>query len=99
MDYCYWLYKDLIPNGYISGLVRDPYAERNDVAHLYKGTFNDPGDPMCKRGWNRKEYGYSIWRNVIGRRGLCKICLRRANENRNPIPFPYELLPSAGSKE
>ena len=90
MDYYYWAYKDLIPDGYISGLVRDPYETNKHVAHLYKGTVENPGDPMCKRGWNRGKFGYSIWRNNIGQGGLCKICLRRANEGREPIPFPYE---------
>lgn len=89
MEYYYWMYKDQIPEGYISGLVRDPYDENNHVAHLYKGTIENPGDPMCRRGWNRP-YGYSIWRNVIGYKGLCKVCLRRAKENRDPIPYPYE---------
>ena len=45
---------------------------------------------MCRRGWNRGKFGYSIWRNVIGYKGLCKICLRRANKGLNSIPFPYE---------
>lgn len=45
---------------------------------------------MCKRGYNREE-GYSIWRNNVGDRGICKICLRRAQEGRDPIPWPkYE---------
>lgn len=88
----YHMYKAQVPDGYIIGLVRDPYNENNHVAHLYKGTVDDPGDPMCKRGWNREKYGYSIWRNVVGHKGICKICLRRANKNLNPISFPDEWL-------
>lgn len=80
----------MIPDGYIYGLVRDPIETNFHVAHLYKGTFSDPGDPMCKRGWNRGINGYSIWRNVLGNIGICKICLRRAKEGRRPISFPYE---------
>lgn len=86
----YWSHREEIPDGYIAGLVRDDYEHNRHVTHLYKGTFNDPGDPMCRYGWNRLEWGYSIWRNVIGSSGLCKICLRRVRENREPIPFPYE---------
>src|SRR4030042_3787208 len=91
MDYFYWLYKDSIPEGYITGLARgSPNPQHDCVAHLYKGTFNNPGNPMCKYGWNKKEYGYSIWRNNIGRKGICKICLRRVNEHRSSIRFPYK---------
>lgn len=89
MDFYTWAYKGQIPEGYISGLVRDPIEQNNHVAHLYKGNFSDPGDPMCKRGWNRGKYGYSIWRNVVGRKGICKICLRRALEGKEPISFPF----------
>ena len=65
--------------------------DRNDeelVAHLYKGTFSDPGLPMCVRGWNRSGGdSYSIFRNVnmgIGRK--CKVCLRRATEGKDGVP-------------
>lgn len=69
--------KDEIPDGYITGLVRDfPYAR---ISHLYKGTFAESGNPMCKRGWNRVDgEGYSIWRGNVGTVGICKICMRRA---------------------
>ncbi len=90
MNYFTYYYKDLIPEGYVAGLVRNPRAEIDCVAHLYKGDFVNVGDPMCKRGWNRGKGGYSVWRNVIGRKGICAICLRRARANLNPIPFPYE---------
>jgi len=90
MDYYTYVYKDLVPDGYVAGLVRDPIDKNRHVAHLYKGSFGDVGDPMCKRGWNRKEWGYSIWRNVFTSKGICKICLRRAEKGLDPIPFPYD---------
>ncbi len=70
----------------------NPYVigqDRNDpkaVAHLYKGTFSDPGNPMCARGWNREDgQSYSIFRN--SRTGeLCKICTRRAALDKPAIP-------------
>jgi len=75
----YTVWKNEIPEGYITGLSREAGALERLVAHLYKGSFSDPGNPMCKRGWNRG-YGYSIWRNNVGRRGICKVCLRRAGK-------------------
>lgn len=68
-----------VPDGYIAGLGRDyPHPK---IAHLYEGTFENPGDPMCARGWNRDEgQSYSIWRNNIGERGVCQVCLRRAQK-------------------
>lgn len=49
------------------------------VAHLYKGTFNAPSLPMCVRGWNRSDgERYSIFRGIVGNRGICKVCFRRA---------------------
>lgn len=72
-----------IPDGYITGLDRnEDYA----VAHLYKGDFADPGLPMCIRGWNRSDGdSYSIFRSVVGPRGICKVCLRRAREGKPPV--------------
>lgn len=69
----------MIPDGYIEGLGRD-YPHPN-TSHLYKGTFSDLGLPMCKRGWNRDwSTSYSIWRGNRGTKGLCKVCLRRAQQ-------------------
>lgn len=66
-----------LPPGYIAGLGRE--YPRPKLAHLYKGTFADPGLPMCKRGWNRDGgTSYSIWRGNMGEDGYCKVCLRRA---------------------
>lgn len=64
--------------GYIAGCSRD-HDDDHKVTHLYKGDFNNPGLPMCARGWNRAGgSGYSIWRGVISSGGLCKVCVRRA---------------------
>lgn len=76
-----------IPEGYISGLERT-YPHK-PLAHLYKGDFSNPGLPMCKRGWNRKEDGYSIWRGNEGDKGICAVCLRRAQQGLDGIPNPY----------
>ena len=68
-----------IPDGYILGLGRD--VPHPPISHLYQGTLNDPGKPMCKRGWNRDDgESYSIWRGNMGRLGVCEICLRRARK-------------------
>ena len=66
-----------IPDGYILGLGRDyPHPK---ISHLYKGDFSDPGLPMCRKGWNRDNgESYSIWRGNMGKRGVCKTCLKRA---------------------
>jgi hypothetical protein len=69
---------------YITGLDRN---DQHLVAHIYTGTFGEPGDPMCVRGWNRSDGdGYSIFRNNVGKAGICGICMRRALEKREPIP-------------
>ena len=63
--------------------------DRNDasvVAHLYEGTFSDPGLPMCVRGWNRSDGGrYSILRN-IATGSVCKVCMRRSTEGKAGVP-------------
>lgn len=69
-----------IPDGYITGLPRDENAD-NKVAHLYEGTFEKVGKPMCRRGWNRNDgLGYSIFRNNVGDKGICKVCMKRAKQ-------------------
>lgn len=66
-----------VPDGYIAGLGRD--VPHPPLAHLYKGTFAEPGNPMCRHGWNRDEgTDYSIWRGNIGAKGICRVCLLRA---------------------
>lgn len=74
-----------IPSGYVSGLRRCPDAK---IAHLYKGTFQDPGYPMCLRGWtNPDRSGYSIFRNLhlSDMLLICDVCLRRAREGKEPV--------------
>ena len=62
--------------------------DRNDdtlVAHLYRGTFSEPGNPMCLRGWNRSDGDcYSIFRNLPGVK-ICSICSRRASQNKDSV--------------
>ena len=68
---------------YITGRDRN---EDNAVAHLYKGTMVNPGNPMCLRGWNRSDgKGYSIFRNLPGI-AICKVCLRRAEQRKDSVP-------------
>ncbi len=79
-----------VPTGYILGLGRDvPHPK---TAHLYRGTFADPGLPMCRAGWNRDDgQAYSIWRGNMGEDGICGRCLRRAQAGRDgfkPAPAP-----------
>lgn len=63
---------------YVTGLDRN---DQHLVAHLYKGTFDNVGRPMCVRGWNRSDgQGYSIFRNCGNR--ICKVCMRRAREKK-----------------
>jgi hypothetical protein len=74
-----------IPDGYITGLSRR--RTNAQVAHLYKGTFGDPGLPMCKDGF--EEAGdISIFRGNSGPRGVCARCLKRARAGLNPIDWP-----------
>lgn len=66
---------------------------RPGKAHLYLGDFDDPGDPMCKRGWTRGEHGYSIFRNQMGVK-VCRVCERRALAGLPAIPFPLAATPT-----
>lgn len=81
---------------YITGVFRGDNGE-NMVTHLYDGNFENPGFPMCSRGWQRKwydsngkveDYEYSIFRNLISNAGICKNCLRRARANLPSIKKP-----------
>lgn len=78
----------MIINGveYTPGLNRTPGAEHRYKSHLYKGPFGDLGYPMCRLGWNRFNGAeYSIWRNQTGL-GICLVCLRRAEQGKDPVP-------------
>jgi len=41
-----------IPDGFIPGMGRGD-NQQNNVTHLYRGTFSEPQEPMCDKGWNR----------------------------------------------
>lgn len=82
-----------IPEGYILGLSRrrvwrDRSGEvQYTVSHLYKGTFSEIGQPMCKNGY--EDAGdISIWRGNLGLKGVCSVCLRRARAGKDPTPWP-----------
>lgn len=81
---------------YITGVFRGEGGQ-DKVTHLYAGTFANPGNPMCSRGWQRRWYDesgklidweYSIFRNNISRKGICQVCLRRAMNGMSPIEKP-----------
>lgn len=81
---------------YVTGVFRGDNGE-NMVTHLYEGTFQKNGNPMCSRGWQRKYFDengklenweYSIFRNNISNAGICKVCMRRAEKGLNPISKP-----------
>lgn len=69
-----------IPIGFVSGMGRLEHQEFQKT-HLYKGTFDQPGMPMCMKGYNDGTgKGYSIFRNIVSAGGICKVCIRRAEE-------------------
>lgn len=73
----------ILDREYVTGLDRN---DQHLVTHLYTGTYANTGNPMCARGWNRCDgEGYSIFRNNVGRAGICKICMRRAKDKRDPV--------------
>lgn len=68
-----------IPEGYKPGI--DRIGGESKITHLYK--LNEDGEfgyPMCSDGWNRGEYGYSIFRGHISKVGICSTCLERARK-------------------
>jgi hypothetical protein len=85
-----------IPEGYIAGLSRRRVRRDHNgdvqytVSHLYKGTFDEIGQPMCKSGYEA-EGDISIWRGNIGPKGLCSVCLRRARAGLAPAPWPEDM--------
>lgn len=80
-----------IPDGYMPGQGRGNEDYRlADETHLYKGTFSDPGLPMCQRGWNRYfGMSYSIWRNNVSESGVCPVCLDRAQRGLDGVDCRY----------
>lgn len=74
----------MLSEGYITGQDRN---DMNLVTHIYKGTFSEPGLPMCVRGWNRSSGdGYSIFRGNVGNVGICRICTRRMLAGKDGVP-------------
>jgi len=58
--------------GFITGLQR--VHDNPTVAHIYRGTFSEPAEGMCKRAPN------SIFRNNFGEggfMGICMVCLKK----------------------
>lgn len=69
---------------YITGLNRA--VSNPQRAHLYDGSFGDPGKGMCRHAWNRDEgSGYSIFRGNLGPKGICKTCVRRAERGEDGV--------------
>ncbi len=75
---------------YVIGLERESNAQVRFKSHLYDGTFGDPGNAMCLRGYNRQEDGYSIWRGVVGK-GICRSCTKRADQGLDGVENAYYL--------
>ena len=81
---------------YITGVFRGDGGQ-DKVTHLYDGSFSNPGNPMCSRGWHRRyfddngkliDWEYSIFRNNISNKGICQVCLRRAMKGLPSIKKP-----------
>ena len=74
-----------VPKGFAVGQDR---AEPDVVAHIY--TTDECGHavmPMCSLGWNRGNgMDFSIARGQMGRKGVCKVCVRRMQEGKDPVP-------------
>lgn len=73
--------RDFDGNKYRPGLSRT--IPESGISHLYEigDGCMDFLNPMCRYGWNRDNgSSYSIWRNIIGSQGICKICLKRARK-------------------
>ncbi len=68
-----------IPEGFIPGMFRGDGGEKQ-VTHLYEAPLDNPNNPMCAKGWHYGDH-YSIFRNVVSKKGICKVCLRRAKLN------------------
>jgi len=71
--------------GYIEAIGRNP-GEGNNHSHLYAIDVNGDLWPMCIYGWNRSDgERFSVLRGYVGKRGLCKICSKRAKEEKPPV--------------
>ena len=75
---------DCTLKGYITGMDRSKNWVDQLVAHIYAGSFNEPEYGLCK--WSMTETGYfSIFRNNVGRKGICKICLKKLEKSLAPL--------------
>lgn len=87
-------YKGKDNREYVVGMCR--YSETTNVdwlsTHLYDGTFGDPGLPLCRYGWNRMpyDYSYSIWRGQVSKKGICKLCKKRADMGLDGVKIDHE---------
>jgi len=67
-----------VPEGYITGTYR--LKSETTSTHLYKGSFDNIEGPMCKRGYNTPEGGFSIFRGRVSPMGICRTCMKRAQQ-------------------
>ena len=80
-----------VPEGFIAGQKKLGGGILNPltlVSHLYKGSFDDiPKDSgMCRHSYG-PDGSISIWRNMLTAKGICSVCLKRAIEGKDPIPW------------
>jgi hypothetical protein len=61
------------------------------VAHLFDGDFGEPGKPLCRAAYD-KWGGWSIWRNNVGAKGICKVCKRRADQGADGVEPAQKAL-------
>jgi len=72
--------RDCTLEGYITGMDRSKDWLDSLSAHIYAGTFDAPEYGLCKRSMDSGG-GFSIFRNNVGRKGICKICMRKLMRN------------------
>lgn len=63
-------------DGYITGMDRSVDWTESLVAHIYRGEFDAPTEGLCAYSMDEDGY-FSIFRNNIGRKGVCRICLKK----------------------
>lgn len=62
--------------GFITGMDRSVDYTEGLVAHIYRGTFDEPTEGLCAYSMDKDGY-FSIFRNNVGRKGVCRICLKK----------------------
>lgn len=83
---------DIVPGPeYVLGMDRSTQGKymRSHYYLLKNGEY----EPMCRFAWNRDDgESFSIWRGHMGNRGLCKICLKRAQQGLGGVrPWPHKI--------